>query len=658
MPRLTGTTLSHYRVLDWLGEGATAAVYRAEDLSLGRPVALKLLPPTLTTDLGTIARFQHEARTASSLSHPNICTIYEIDQHDGRHFIAMEFLEGRSLAAVINGRPIEPYRLIELAIQIADGLEAAHEARVIHRDLKPANIYVTHRDHVKLLDFGLATLLPFGNSGRTASSATWLSEPGGTGPYMSPEQTLAEPLDTRSDLFTFGVVLYEMATGARPFAGVSHAALIDAIRSERQFPARDLNTAVPEELDRIINKALEKNRKLRYQTASDISADLRRLKRDLDASELPVSRPAPAATPLEPAPVAAPAPAPTSRRSFSAVRPAQLISAAALGGCLVAVGLPLLLKGGSTSSARPRADARPDVAAPWEHSAATAAASAEATSVETEASPTKPAPLPVPSQPPATAPSAGAVAPAPLASLPEQLRVAERREALGLYDAAIETLDEAIKADPTSSAAPVAYLRMAALHEKRGDLNRAIAAYADLATRYPDDSRAPEALYAVAGALLRTKRADRDTEARRTYGDVATRYPRSPWAARALMGRADIEERRRLKEIDPVLGRMVPAALVSYRQVINAHPQSAEREHALWRAAHIYIDLKHFDLAASALEELGTRYSANTYESWFLAGELYEKRLHDLSRARSAFARVPPSSARWRDAQKRLGAAK
>ena len=250
---MTGTTLSHYRLIERLGEGATAVVYKAEDLALGRLVALKLLPQAISVDLGKIARFQHEARTTSTLSHPNICTIYEIDQHEGRHFIAMEYLDGRPLSKVIDNRPVEGYRLIELAIQIADGLDAAHEARVIHRDLKPANIYVTDRDHIKLLDFGLATLMPARDALKSASSAAWLSEPGGTGPYMSPEQTLGEPLDTRSDLFSLGVVLYEMATGARPFTGHTHAALVDAIRGERPFPARDMNTDVREELDRIIN---------------------------------------------------------------------------------------------------------------------------------------------------------------------------------------------------------------------------------------------------------------------------------------------------------------------------------------------------------------------------------------------------------------------
>src|SRR6186713_55714 len=331
---MTGTTLSHYRLVERLGEGATAVVYKAEDLALGRPVALKLLPQTLSVDLGKIARFQHEARTTSTLNHPNICTIYEIYQHEGRHFIVMEYLEGRPLSRLIDGRPIENYRLIELAIQMADGLDAAHDARVIHRDLKPANIYVTQRDHVKLLDFGLATLMPSGTL-KSASSATWLSEPGGTGPYMSPEQTLGEPLDTRSDLFSLGVVLYEMATGSRPFTGMTHAALIDAIRQERHFPARDMNADVREELDRIITKALEKHRKLRYQTASDLSADLRRLKRDLDAK--------PAAV-LRSAPIAETAPSPNAPDAPDAVltRPrkayvgspwviAQLVGAAAVG---------------------------------------------------------------------------------------------------------------------------------------------------------------------------------------------------------------------------------------------------------------------------------------------------------------------------------------
>ena len=172
---MTGTTLSHYRVIERIGEGATSVVYKAEDLALGRLVALKLLPPGLSVDLGEVARFQHEARTSSMLNHPNICTVYEIDQHEGRHFIAMEFLEGQSVSTLLRGRPIEAYRLVELGIQIADGLEAAHGERVIHRDLKPANIYVTHRDHVKLLDFGLAILLPFGNGSRTPSSRTWLA---------------------------------------------------------------------------------------------------------------------------------------------------------------------------------------------------------------------------------------------------------------------------------------------------------------------------------------------------------------------------------------------------------------------------------------------------------------------------------------------------
>ena len=193
---MTGTTLSHYRVMERIGEGATSVVYKAEDLALGRPVALKLLPPALSVDLGKVARFQHEARTTSTLNHPNICTIYEIDQHEGRHFIAMEFLEGQSLSTLLGGRAMECYRLVELGIQIADGLEAAHSERVIHRDLKPANIYVTYRDHVKILDFGLAVLMPFGTGSRTPSSATWLAEPGGTVPYMSPEQTLGEQLDT------------------------------------------------------------------------------------------------------------------------------------------------------------------------------------------------------------------------------------------------------------------------------------------------------------------------------------------------------------------------------------------------------------------------------------------------------------------------------
>ena len=281
---MIGTTVSHYRILEKLGDGSTAVVYMADDLALGRAVALKLVPPGLSGDYALITRFQHEARTASSLNHPNICTIYEIAEHDGRHFIVMELLEGHVLSKLISGRPLDAYRAVELAIQIADGLEAAHREGIVHRDIKPPNIFVTHRDQVKILDFGLAMLLPSGTIGeKTVSPVKRLNAIGGTVPYMSPEQARGEELDPRSDLFSMGIVLYEMITGRRAFTGGDQAAIMDAIANHSPLPPRELNPAVPVELERIISKALEKNRKLRFQTASDLRADLQRLKRDFDS---------------------------------------------------------------------------------------------------------------------------------------------------------------------------------------------------------------------------------------------------------------------------------------------------------------------------------------------------------------------------------------
>src|SRR4051812_8180362 len=279
---MTGLTVSHYRVLEKLGEGGTAIVHRAEDLALGREVVLKFLPPEFSSDYGRIARFQHEARTASSLNHPNICTIYEIAEHEGQHFLAMEYLDGEVLSRTIGGRPVPIDRLVELAIPIADALDAAHAEGIVHRDIKPANVFVTKREQVKLLDFGLAMLIPRGAArGGMPNPGGTLT--GGTVPYMSPEQVRGEELDSRSDLFSLGVVLYEMATGRRPFVGATPADVMDAIQNHPPIPIRDLNPSVPAELDRIIDKALEKNRKLRFQTAADIRTDLQRLKRDLES---------------------------------------------------------------------------------------------------------------------------------------------------------------------------------------------------------------------------------------------------------------------------------------------------------------------------------------------------------------------------------------
>jgi serine/threonine protein kinase/outer membrane protein assembly factor BamD (BamD/ComL family) len=653
---MIGQTLSHYRILEKLGDGATAVVYKAEDLALGRAVVLKLVPPELSADYAMNTRFQHEARTASSLNHPNICTIYEIAEDKGHLFIVMELLEGQVLSRAIGGRPLETYRAIELAVQIADALDAAHAEGIVHRDIKPANIFVTGRDHVKILDFGLAVLLPYGPSGPKGMPERLSKTIAGTIPYMSPEQTRGEELDPRSDLFSMGVVLYEMITGRRAFTGSDNGAIMDAITRHSPLPPSELNASVPAELERIIDKALEKNRKLRFQTASDLRADLQRLKRDLDSAAAIMARNRPERSGNPPSSV-------MHWPRATKVRPRSAIVGSVLAGSAL---LAIAWAETRPARARPLMSAHlipavgvlpTDVHRPERKTPAGDATAAKIIAIRAAA---EPSPISEAVSVPDKAIDSAAAAPNETAAdrgamwAQQELGVARAKIDAKLFDQALATLKGITAKEGVGEIATDAYFLMASIDERQGKVEDAMATYVEIVNRFKDHPRAPEALFLMAQSTLRTRRPDKEAEAHRLFDEVVAAYPHSPWAVRALLMRGDLEARQRLFQRDDVLETSVPTALITYRQLVARYPGTTAAEAALWKLGTMYVEMKRYRLAAQAFSDLATMYPTTEHDAWFAAAELYEKRLNDNASAQAAYRRVPPSSPRFQDAQKRL----
>ena len=690
-------------------------VYRAQDTMLGRMVALKVLPATSSDDAEAVNRFRREARTASSLNHPNICTIYGFDDQDGRCYLAMELLEGETLDRRLVKGPLEPKALLDVASQVADALDAAHSEHILHRDIKPANIFLTRRGQTKVLDFGLAKLAegPLRRAGAdhttTLDPTVFTSVVGttvGTVAYMSPEQARAEELDVRTDLFSFGVVLYEMATGRVSFPGNTTAVIFDGILNRDPTPASALNPLVAPELDRIIAKALEKDRTLRYQTAADLRADLQRLRRDsskrVTVASSAVRQPEPPLTPphSEPMPavrhsmqsmdpaaaltVALPA-APRSTRETAAAPappeppplPAAAVSGAGAGAsarspllliaggvavvAVIAAGV-LTMQGGNAAPAEAVVTSEPPLAAtpaPPADPVATPVAPAATTPPGAPAPPLK---APTAAGTASAVATKGAVAPPPAkvaapdpnAEGAKRLEIARAKIGSNLADQGIADLRAVIADFPgTVLAADAAWL-VAETFTRLGRADDAMAAHVEFANRFAGDARLADSQFALGDLTLKSRQANRDEAAREIFGRAAAAAPGTPTALRALQAKIGIEDRRRLKVREAAAGKEVPASLATLRVLADQFPTSPHGMLALFRLGSGYADADQWELAARAFTDLATRYPDNPNDAWWLLGELYERRLRDDARAKAAYAQVPATSKRYQDAQRKL----
>ena len=716
---LVGQTLGHYKILDHIGAGGMGVVYRAQDLKLGRQVALKVLPTGNTASEEAVERFRREARTASSLNHPNICTIYGFDEHDGQLYLAMELLDGEPLDRKLSGRPLDLKVMLDIATQVADALDAAHTEGILHRDIKPANIFLTRRGPVKVLDFGLAKLAPeYRRSGRRFDARQETSPPEhftsaagttvGTIAYMSPEQARGDEVDPRTDLFSFGVVLYEMATGRQSFPGHTTAVVFDGILNRDPVPPSAINGMLPAELDRIVSKSLDKDRGMRYQTAADLGADLKRLRRDSGSRQGMTAassgtRIADTETVVIPSGVAAKMGAPSSIGSAQTAAatqpsvslpppdPSTVLRSAAKTPWMwgVAVGVVTIAAiaaglgayfGNRGVPAPADQTAPPSAVVPPPADPPPAAPEAAATSPQPAATTAPVAKSPAPAAPPAVSATQKLAAatntsgakpgakPAPLASAPlptpvfsrdtqaaQLLDVAKAKLANNLNEQALADLRQIVVDFPGSRTAAEAAFLAGEIHEKSGRVDDAMAAYVEFESRFGADGRVADAKLRRAAILGRQQRQPKaQAMSLQLLNDVARDFPGTPQAQLALQNKLRIEtERRELRAVDPVTKQDGPAVIVTLRQIIEQFPDSPQAMAARNRLATTFSSLDRHAQAAAVLEDIGAR-GPTPPDFWFRLGEIYERRLNDPANAREAYAKVPAGSPRYNDAQRKL----